>query len=162
MKNSSPATATPRTGRRWARRAALIGAPISAVGLVLATPFSALALTSSPAPTAGVYTDGTSVTITSTGVSSANTYDVSVCTVAGYAPTGAPACTDAFAYTISGTTLTSTVLVEKGASNAHFGVIPGQPTTVDCTAASSCYIAVAVHTATSGTVVDFSSPFQVV
>lgn len=162
----APASSTPRARRRWVRRAALIGAPVSTAGLILATPLAAFALGSSPAPTPDAtngdyYANNTSVTVTSTGVSSTATYDVSLCTTAGFAPTFAPACTASSAYTISGTTLTSTVTVANGLANAHSGVIPGQPSTVDCTAKDSCYIVIATHSDGVGTTVDSSSPFRI-
>lgn len=152
---------------------ALVGAAIAGSALLAAAPAVAqstpvVAVT----PNQSTYSDGQTVQVKVTGLDQDTDYRLGLCTVAGIAPTGAPACAESVQVDAqadsSGEINTSVILINNDI-NAHgslnstpgFSGLPGQPDTTDFSAADSANITVAEHIGgVGGTTVAYSSPFN--
>lgn len=152
---------------------ALFGAAIAGSALLTAAPaFAQATPVVAVTPNQSTYSDGQTVQVKVTGLDQDTDYRLGLCTVAGIAPTGAPACAESIqvdAQANSSGEINASVTLKNDDINAHgpsnstpgFPGLPGQPVRVDLSATDSANITVAEHTAgVGGSTVAYSNPFN--
>ncbi|MBM9462354.1 hypothetical protein JL108_02765 [Aeromicrobium sp. YIM 150415] len=137
-------------------------AALTLTGLIGSPALAAAGLTPPPSVDGAgerFYDDGDTTTASLTGLSANTDYYVGLCSNTNY-PLGIPACTSFIPITTDGSgAATAVVALENNGGNAHTGA-PGQPSTVNCTAADSCAVKVASHGSVPA-IVDQSVSFKV-